>query len=46
MIELEEDIKEEEVEYVLSHLTVDKSLGWDDITNEFLKPLYQNSKPL
>ena len=37
MFALEEDIKEEEVECVLSHLSVDKSPGWDDITNEFFK---------
>ena len=35
MIALEEDIKEEVVEYVLSHLVVDKSPGWDGIMNEF-----------
>ena len=37
MLALEEDIEEEEVECVLSHLSVDKSSGWDDITNEFFK---------
>ena len=36
MIALEEDIKEE-VEYALSHFVVDKSPGWDDITNKFFK---------
>ena len=45
MFALEEDIKEE-VECVLSHLSVDKSLGWNGITNEFLKHLYNNSKDL
>ena len=40
MIALEEDIKEEEVECVLSHLSIDKSQGWDGITK------YNNSKAL
>ena len=37
MIELEEDIKEEEVECVFSNLLDDKIMGWDRITNEFLE---------
>ena len=45
MFALEEDINEV-VECVLSHLSVDKSLGWNGITNEFLKHLYNNSKDL
>ena len=44
MSALEEDIKEEEVEYVLSHLTIDKGLGWDGITNEFFLALVQELK--
>ena len=47
MIALEEDIKEEEVEYVLSHLASDKSPGWDGITNEFFKSfLHELKAPL
>ena len=30
-------VLEEEVEYVLSHITIDKGSGWDDIMNEFFK---------
>ena len=41
---MEEDIQEEEVEYVLSHLSVDKSPGWDGITNEFFKAFVQELK--
>ena len=37
VMSIEEDIREEEVEYVLSHLANDKSPGWDGITNEFFK---------
>ena len=44
MISLEEDIKEEEVECVLSHLADDKSPGWDGITNEFFKSFIQELK--
>ena len=47
MIALEEDIKEEEVEYILSHLPSDKSPGWDGITNEFFKSfLHELKAPL
>ena len=41
---IEEDIREEEVEYVLSHLANDKSPGWDGITNEFFKSFVQDLK--
>jgi hypothetical protein len=44
MTSLEEDIREEEVEFVLSHLANDKSPGWDGITNEFFKSFVQELK--
>ena len=46
MVALEEDIKDEEVECVLSHLLVGKSQGWDGIKMHFLNYLYNNSKAL
>ena len=41
---LEEGIREEEVEIVLSHIANDKSPGWDEITNEFFKSFVQELK--
>ena len=46
MIALEEDIKEEKVECVLSHLLDDKSSGWDGITSEFFEAFVQQLKGL
>ena len=43
MITLDEDIKEED-ECALSHLSNDKSLGWDRISNEFVKASVQQLK--
>ena len=44
VMSIEEDIREEEVESVLSHLANDKSPGWDGITNEFFKSFVQDLK--
>ena len=44
MVGLEENIKDEEVECVLPHLLVDKSEGWDGITNAFFKIFVQQLK--
>ena len=41
MIALEEDIKEEDVECVLSRLLADKCPAWDGIMNEFFKAFVQ-----
>ena len=46
MISLKEDIKEVEVEYVLAHLTADKSPIGMALRMSFLKPLYKSSKAL